>query len=277
MPTAGQKDQLATQHRDRWRRSHPRSAVNASGMESRAVITMRYGLIFVPEFKVDERVPLYGRIASKIHLRRLPRDFPESVHVDSCGSHQEQKCRSMCRSLRVTRKVFTHYRMRIPTEVSKGSPTFKLPVGLPTAQNLINPLDYTVASTSRRPPCSLSSLCVARSLLRLLHYPDMSYTNDTFIVSSSTALSMGEHLVLLVNTVIQNLPESELRRMRSALEDSVRLADDLIYNILISSTFNMLTLNDGAQTQLPFCPYLHFLYKQCQPPLAGTSIFPPVP
>lgn len=69
--------------------------------------------------------------------------------------------------------------------------------------------------------------------------------DDVFLVSPSTALGMAENLVQLLHTIVKNLPEAELRQVRAAMEDSVRLADELLYNIAISSTFEMLTLNDG--------------------------------
>ena len=77
--------------------------------------------------------------------------------------------------------------------------------------------------------------------------------DDTFLISSSTALGMAENLVVLLNTVVKNLPEPELRQVRGALENSVRLADELLYNIAISSTFEMLTLSDGMFS-LPSAP-----------------------
>ena len=77
--------------------------------------------------------------------------------------------------------------------------------------------------------------------------------DDTFVISLSTALGMGEYLVALLNTVIQNLPELELRMMRNTLEQSVALADDLLFNISISSPFDTLTINDGAHILLSAC------------------------
>lgn len=73
-------------------------------------------------------------------------------------------------------------------------------------------------------------------------------SDDVFLLSSSTALVMGENLVHLLNTVVRNLPESELRKIRDALERSVRIADGLLYNMTISSTFDMLTLSNGMCT-----------------------------
>lgn len=103
--------------------------------------------------------------------------------------------------------------------------------------------------TPIRPSCSLSSLRVTlnRFCPKFLgDSPSFLMTqDDTFVVSSSTALNMGEHLLALLNTVIQNLPEQELRKMREALYQSVSFTDDLLYNISISSTFDMLTVSDG--------------------------------
>jgi len=75
----------------------------------------------------------------------------------------------------------------------------------------------------------------------------MTYTpDDVFLVSSPTALGMAENLVLVVNTMIRNLPEGELRRMRNSLVNSVRLVDDTLCNIAISSTFDMLSVSEGV-------------------------------
>lgn len=73
----------------------------------------------------------------------------------------------------------------------------------------------------------------------------VSALDDVFLVSPFTALGMAENLVNVLNTIIGNLPESELRRLRSAMEHSVRTADEILYNIAITSTFDVLTLNDG--------------------------------
>ena len=77
----------------------------------------------------------------------------------------------------------------------------------------------------------------------------MMYTpmsDDVFLVSSPTALWMAENLVLVLNTMIRNLPEAELRRMRVALVNSVHAVDDMLCNIAISSTFDMLSVSDGT-------------------------------
>lgn len=67
-----------------------------------------------------------------------------------------------------------------------------------------------------------------------------------FLVSSSTAVGMAEDLVLILNTIIRNLPEPELRRVHNALEHSIRIADDMLCNTAISATFDVLSLSDGT-------------------------------
>lgn len=57
---------------------------------------------------------------------------------------------------------------------------------------------------------------------------------------------MAQNLLLLLNTIAGNLPESELRQIRGALVNSVRIADDALCNMTISTTFDMLTFNDGV-------------------------------
>lgn len=69
--------------------------------------------------------------------------------------------------------------------------------------------------------------------------------DDIFILSSYTAVGMAEYLLAILNTVIHNLPEPELRKMRESLDRSVTRADELLYNIAISSSFEMLTVDDG--------------------------------
>ena len=73
-----------------------------------------------------------------------------------------------------------------------------------------------------------------------------SAPDDAFLVSSSTALGIAENLILLLDTMISNLPEPELRRMRGALGHSLRIADDMLFKITISSTFDTFSLSDGA-------------------------------
>lgn len=69
--------------------------------------------------------------------------------------------------------------------------------------------------------------------------------DDIFIVSSSTALGIAKNLVHTLDTVLNNLPELELRKIRDALEHSVGVADDILFNMTISSGFDILTLSDG--------------------------------
>jgi hypothetical protein len=56
---------------------------------------------------------------------------------------------------------------------------------------------------------------------------------------------MAENLLYLLNTVIGNLPESELRTVRDAVQNSLRVADDQLLNHSISSTFDMLSVGEG--------------------------------
>lgn len=73
----------------------------------------------------------------------------------------------------------------------------------------------------------------------------MHFHDDTFTISSLTALGMGEHLLILLNTVVQNLPEAELRKMRSALNRSLTAADNILYNMALSSSVDALTVSDS--------------------------------
>ena len=57
---------------------------------------------------------------------------------------------------------------------------------------------------------------------------------------------MGQHLLVLLNTIIRNLPESELHRVRNAMGQSVTLADELLEKMSLLSTFDTLTVNDGT-------------------------------
>ena len=97
-----------------------------------------------------------------------------------------------------------------------------------------------------RSPCSHSDPSITPSRSYLLCNSNMTSSSDVFLVSSSTALGMAEDLVLVLNTIIRNLPEPELRRVHNALERSVRIADDILCNIAISATFDVLSLSDGA-------------------------------
>jgi len=73
----------------------------------------------------------------------------------------------------------------------------------------------------------------------------MSTADDRFLISSSTALDMTENLVRLLDTMIKNLPESELRWVYNALGNSLRIVDDIMYKITTSSTFDVLPLSDS--------------------------------
>lgn len=100
----------------------------------------------------------------------------------------------------------------------------------------------------------------------------MFQTAHDFVISSSTTLDMAEHLLALLNTVVQNLPESELRRIRKAIDQSVTLADDLLCNIRISSAFEMVTTNDGMCIHARPVVFSYFLiskslhYPRCRRP-----------
>ena len=69
--------------------------------------------------------------------------------------------------------------------------------------------------------------------------------NDIFILSSYTAVGMAKYLLAILNTVIHNLPEPELCKMRESLDRLVTCADKLLYNIAISLSFEMLTVDNG--------------------------------
>ena len=113
-------------------------------------------------------------------------------------------------------------------------------LSLPTTEILINAPGLNWDSTARPfPPLRCSP-----SLSRCFNMP---YTPGP-VVSPSTALGMGEHLISLLDTIIQNLPEKELRKIRSAMAESISLADLVLENLSVSSTFDMLTVNDGART-----------------------------
>lgn len=101
--------------------------------------------------------------------------------------------------------------------------------------------------------------------------------DDVFTVSSSTALAMAENLLLSLNIVVGNLPEIELRKIRDALENSLRVTDDLLFNITICSAFDVLTLGDGMYEQYLLFAYPHFPNpKQFPPPSSGAPL-PQVP
>lgn len=102
----------------------------------------------------------------------------------------------------------------------------------------------------------------------MVHTPD-----DIFTISSSTALGMAENLVLLLNSLVKNLPERELRKVRNALERTVHVADDLLLNITISSGFNMLTLSDGVYRSISII-LLNLPPKQCPLPSVKVPLLP---
>jgi hypothetical protein len=70
--------------------------------------------------------------------------------------------------------------------------------------------------------------------------------DDVVTLSSLTALGMGENLILTLNTIIMSLPEAELRRIHQVMGETIRLTDDLLENLSISSAFEMLSMNDGT-------------------------------
>lgn len=79
---------------------------------------------------------------------------------------------------------------------------------------------------------------------------------NAFIIPASTALGVAENLIVALNTMIRDLPEPELRKVRAALEVSTDTADDILYNMMILSTFEMLSFNDGAYIVAPGVRYL---------------------
>ena len=89
-----------------------------------------------------------------------------------------------------------------------------------------------------------------------MHVDPQDGFDDTFVISSATALTMGEQLLFLMNTVAQNLPEAELRMLRNSLGQSLALADDLLYSISLSSRLDVLTINGGTYAvSSAFCPF----------------------
>jgi hypothetical protein len=99
-------------------------------------------------------------------------------------------------------------------------------------------MDRTLVGGEPRSPTAFSrQLDLSHPTMNIL--PD-----DTFTVTSSTALGMAESLVDLLNRLVLNLPEAELHVVRAALEQSVGIADELLQNISISSTFETLSVDD---------------------------------
>src|ERR1700753_1460234 len=97
-----------------------------------------------------------------------------------------------------------------------------------------------------RPPCSPFDLPATRGLSHPHCYFTMADVNNTFIVSSTTALSMGEHLIHALNNIVVNLPVPELHKICGELRRTVRVAEDILYSEDIPAGFDMLTLNDGT-------------------------------
>jgi hypothetical protein len=88
---------------------------------------------------------------------------------------------------------------------------------------------------SFRPVCYSHPLPLRPPLQRGVHAP--RHLSRFF----HTALGMAKHLIILLNTIFGNLLEPEPREVRGALERSVYVADEPLYNIAISSTFETLT------------------------------------
>jgi hypothetical protein len=99
-----------------------------------------------------------------------------------------------------------------------------------------------------------------------------THDDDTFVISSSTALGMAEYLLALLNTVVQNLPASDLRRMRNAMDQSVTLIDDLLYSISISSTFDTLTISDGMCIYLQLSVVFLLSHPKKPPPPSASMV-----
>ena len=125
--------------------------------------------------------------------------------------------------------------------------------GFPVVQILISSSDSN-QDFLRSPTASTFDL---RAIFCPLYHSNMPLTDD-LVISSSTALAISENLLAILNTIIQSLPEHELRKLRSTIEQSVHLADDLLYNLSVSSTFHMLNMNDGTRVQ-------HFFPLKCSP------------
>lgn len=102
---------------------------------------------------------------------------------------------------------------------------------LPTEQKPINPKNPH-RGRSTHSSCSLSNPCTT---IRF-HLFKMAPLHD--------ALGIGEQLVIVLNSIIQDLPEDELLEIRSTLERSIGLVDDVLYQVSLSN-FEMLTVSDG--------------------------------
>lgn len=117
------------------------------------------------------------------------------------------------------------------------------------------------------PPCSRSSQRVTLNPLSLpLPHHSMTLTpNDVFQIPPSTALEMAQGVMLTLNTIIRHLPERELREMRSSLEVSLCVVEDLLLGGTISSSFETLTINGGVYGSLSAVVMLIF------PPTVTTT------
>lgn len=73
---------------------------------------------------------------------------------------------------------------------------------------------------------------------------------DLFVVTSSTALGMAEDLMRLLSTIMENLPEAELRRIRGSLERSINDVDDLLLRRSVFYGFKVFSIGEGACTSV---------------------------
>ena len=71
----------------------------------------------------------------------------------------------------------------------------------------------------------------------------MHAQDDIFTLSSTTALGIGESLIYTLITIIVNLPEPELHKIHHGMRETLGIADGLLQNLLITSGFEMLSLN----------------------------------
>lgn len=77
----------------------------------------------------------------------------------------------------------------------------------------------------------------------------MHAQDDIFILSSATALGIGESLILTLISIIVNLPEHELHLLRRGIANVLHIADDQLQNLSIPPGFEMLSLSDGTLTK----------------------------
>ncbi|KAF9779416.1 hypothetical protein BJ322DRAFT_1024327 [Thelephora terrestris] len=104
----------------------------------------------------------------------------------------------------------------------------------------------------------------------------MTFTpDDIFSIASSTAVGMGENLVTTLNTIIMNLPEADLRKVRDAVNRSLQLADDLLHHFPISPAFEFVSTSDGGLIQLRFFVHVYIpLVTELTTPGKETSASP---